>query len=209
MPALFAYLIALCLLIGGGAGALNWLAAPELVKVAAKGSPKSKLSSPLAQARPKEIADASLPATSLDSVAAPEQSSSAEIDSNVSASMDPREAETRVATIERNAEPASLTPLPDQQERPVDAEIPAATAKPAPKPVPPKPAPRVSIASGSSAADNAARPSKRHRQASNGPGKRRLQLMTLRTIEFADGRRITQLIPYRGRERALAFDDDD
>jgi hypothetical protein len=33
--------------------------------------------------------------------------------------------------------------------------------------------------------------------------------MTLRTIEFADGRRITQLIPYRGRERALAFDDDD
>jgi hypothetical protein len=33
--------------------------------------------------------------------------------------------------------------------------------------------------------------------------------MTLRTIEFPDGRRITQLIPYRGGERALAFQPED
>lgn len=36
MPGLFAYLIAVGLLLGGGYGTLNWLAAPEPVKVEAK-----------------------------------------------------------------------------------------------------------------------------------------------------------------------------
>jgi hypothetical protein len=36
MPALFAYLLAIGLLLGGGYGALTWLAAPEPVKIAAK-----------------------------------------------------------------------------------------------------------------------------------------------------------------------------
>jgi hypothetical protein len=40
MPALFAYLIAVGLLLGGGYGALSWLAAPEPVKVVAKPRPK-------------------------------------------------------------------------------------------------------------------------------------------------------------------------
>src|SRR4030088_2870399 len=40
MPALFAYLIAVGLLLGGGYGALSWLAAPESVKVVAKAKPK-------------------------------------------------------------------------------------------------------------------------------------------------------------------------
>src|ERR1700744_237199 len=39
MPALFAYLIAVGLLLGGGYGALSWLAAPEPVKVVAKAKP--------------------------------------------------------------------------------------------------------------------------------------------------------------------------
>jgi hypothetical protein len=33
--------------------------------------------------------------------------------------------------------------------------------------------------------------------------------MTLRTIEFPDGRRVTQLIPYRNGERAPAFQPDE
>jgi hypothetical protein len=45
------------------------------------------------------------------------------------------------------------------------------------------------------------------------PGNRaekpRLALMTLRTIEFPDGRRVIQLLPYRDSKRALAFDPDD
>ena len=40
MPALFAYLVAVTLLLGGGYGALTWLAAPEPVKIAAKVKPK-------------------------------------------------------------------------------------------------------------------------------------------------------------------------
>jgi hypothetical protein len=36
MPALFGYLVVIGLLLGGGYGALNWLAAPEPVKVATK-----------------------------------------------------------------------------------------------------------------------------------------------------------------------------
>ena len=213
MSALFAYLIALCLLLGGGAGALNWLAAPEPIKVAAKASPKSRLSSRPAQTRSEEIATARLPANSLDSVPTPEPSSSSDLDKAASASVDrpaPREAETRVATVDRDAQPESVTPSPDPQARSGHAEIPADKARPAEKAVvSAKPAPRVLTASASSTADNAARPSKRHRQASNRPANRKLELMTLRTIQFDDGRRVTQLIPYRGRERALAFGDDE
>jgi hypothetical protein len=44
MPALFAYLIAVGLLLGGGYGALSWLAAAEPIKVVAKA--KSKPPSP-------------------------------------------------------------------------------------------------------------------------------------------------------------------
>jgi hypothetical protein len=212
MPALFAYLIALCLLLGGGVGALNWLAAPEPVKVAAKASPKSKFSSQPAQARPDEIAAASLPTTSLDTPAAVAPSPSPDIGKAASASIVPpaQETETRAATVERDAPPASVTPLPDPQARSAHAEIPADAAKPEEKAVvPTRPALRVLTASASSTAYNAARPSKRHRQTSNRPEKRKLELMVLRTIQFDDGRRVTQLIPYRGRERALAFGDDE
>jgi hypothetical protein len=40
MPALFAYIVAVGLLLGGGYGALNWLAAPEPTKLVAKAKPK-------------------------------------------------------------------------------------------------------------------------------------------------------------------------
>ena len=38
---------------------------------------------------------------------------------------------------------------------------------------------------------------------------RALALMTMRTIEFPDDRRVTQLLPYRSCERVLAFDPDE
>ncbi len=41
MPALLVYLVAVTLLLGGGYGALNWLATPEPVKVMAKATPKA------------------------------------------------------------------------------------------------------------------------------------------------------------------------
>jgi hypothetical protein len=36
--------------------------------------------------------------------------------------------------------------------------------------------------------------------------KRRLILMTLRTIQYPDGRRVSRLLPYRGSRQALASD---
>ena len=41
MPALLAYLVAVALLLGGGYGALSWLATPEPLKVVAKATPKA------------------------------------------------------------------------------------------------------------------------------------------------------------------------
>jgi hypothetical protein len=62
-----------------------------------------------------------------------------------------------------------------------------------------------------SAPDTIARVPKRPatRQASNRSEKRALVMMTLRTIQYPDGRRETRLIPYGGRERALAYQSDD
>jgi hypothetical protein len=40
-------------------------------------------------------------------------------------------------------------------------------------------------------------------------GKPALALMSLRTIEFPDGRRITRLIPYHGGGSAMAYGDDE
>src|ERR1700732_4831085 len=62
MPALFAYLIALGLLLGTGYAALNWLAQGEPAKVAAKAKPKAKLQ-PAYQAPSQEVAEATPPAS--------------------------------------------------------------------------------------------------------------------------------------------------
>jgi hypothetical protein len=72
-----------------------------------------------------------------------------------------------------------------------------------------------SVASGAPA--SAAIPPKRphFRQASRRSDKRPLEVMTLRTIELPDGRRMTQLVPYRRSDRyrddapAMAFDPDE
>ena len=210
MPALFAYLIALCLLLGGGYGALNWLAAPEPVRAATKARPKAKLPSP--EARSEEIANAGVPATAADASSARAPSASADDDTGATASIDrpaQREPETTVANVDRDAKPENAAPAPDP-------------------PVPPDPQARSAHAEATPADINAASPvasadvatsapgisaplSKRPREkyASNRPEKRKLVLMTLRTIEFADGRRTTQIIPYRGNRRVLAFGDND
>ena len=47
------------------------------------------------------------------------------------------------------------------------------------------------------------------RQASRRSDRRALALMTLRTIEFPGGSRVTQVLPYPSRERVLAFEPDE
>jgi hypothetical protein len=218
MPALFAYLIAVGLLLGSGYGALSWLASPEPVKVAAKAKPKSPPPPPhyseesapaSAQVTPQETgrADASAPVAN--------ESEQAKTASNALGALpEPNQP----AAANGSAAPAEA-PARDLQLRTADAESPAADTKPGIKPAetqPAQPAASVSPISARSAASNAssaaAKTIKRahpQRQANRYPDKRGLALMTLRTIEFPDGRRVTQLIPYRGGERALAFQPDE
>jgi hypothetical protein len=197
MPALFAYLITVGLLLGGGYGALSWLAAPEPAKVVAKAKPKPL---PQASSEAMSFGTSSLAIKDSDPVA------SGSIDSPLSS-----QSETRVAASEQGAGTQSSGPSQAQQSRVADAEVSPAEAKQEVR----QPAIAVSPASANNAQPavslvptTAARPVKRphSRQAGNRSEKSALTLMILRTIEFPDGRRLTKLIPYRNGERALAFE---
>ena len=195
MPALFAYLIAVGLLLGGGYGALSWLAAPEPVKVVAKAKPK-----------PPPHYEASSEATPF------EASSLASNDNNhaVPASSEPPssfQSEATVAASEQGAQPQSPEPSPQTRAAhaegsPTESEQQVRQAAPAVSPA---------QAAASTAPATAARQAKRPRlrQAGRRSEKSTLALMTLRTIEFPDGRLVTQLIPYRNGERAFAFEPDE
>jgi hypothetical protein len=207
MPALFAYLIALGLLLGTGYGALNWLAQGEPAKVAAKAKPKAKLQRSY-QAPSQEVAEATPPASKSDESSASPKSSGYDHD-EASASRDqqrPLQVAPGVATDGRATPPATATPAarndirsanaemaPEQGRRKAEPTVPSVSADP----------PGNLQPSASSALAATGRISKRphSRHADNHSERRALAVMTLRTIEFPDGRRITQLIPYGGGER--------
>jgi hypothetical protein len=204
MPALFAYLIAVGLLLGGGYGALNWLAAPEPVKIVAKAKPK-----------PPPHHEASSEATSF----ATSSSAINDGDQVASGSNHPSSSaqiEASVAASEQGAQPQSSGPSQAQQGGAANAEVSSAEAKQEVRPPVPAVSPVLAnnarpAVSAAAFPATAARPVKRShpRQASRRSERSTLALMTLRTIEFADGRRVTQLIPYRNGERALAFPPDE
>ncbi len=263
MPALFAYLIAVALLLGGGYGALNWLAAPEPIKVVAKAKPKPA---------PPRYADDSVastpanpPQASLTEAAKPEAMSKPEVNgtdqvktasneaassSNEAASSDQKppassssQPQQPATAGQQDAEAAATAPA-QQPDRSAQAEISPAAADQgaghAAAPVPgtsqdhsasarqeekqsaqavspgaisPGTAQSVASAAPASAAMSPKRP--HVRQASRRSDKRPLEVMTLRTIELPDGRRMTQLVPYRRSDRyrddapAMAFDPDE
>jgi hypothetical protein len=217
MPALFAYLIALGLVLGGGYGALSWLAAPEPVKVVAKAKPKPPAahtasipapnSSERSQPQAVEAARAK-PASS-------DKPQSSEPDTQGAQSDQSEQAADRQAAVRTEASAAEAarsspaeatsqaTRLPPQRESgPQVRESKQEHKQQNKQPAEAAPPPATSVAA-------AARPKRPHsRQASRPSEKRALALMTLRTIEFPDGRRVTQLIPYRDDRRAMAFDPD-
>jgi hypothetical protein len=207
MPALFAYLIAVGLLLGGGYGALSWLAAPEPVKVVARAKPKPK---PHYEATSPEVgsSDASSLAGN-DSDRAASGSNDRPPSSQAGASAGAK-AQDAQAVVSQDAQAVVSGPAPDLQTRSADAEVSPADAKQeATQPVeaasPAVPSNRQAAASiPAAAAKTVKRPHLRQAGGrSEKPAERRaLELMTLRTIEFPDGRRVTQLIPYRGSERA-------
>src|SRR3977135_2159869 len=197
MPVLFAYLIALGLLLGGGYGALSWLAAPEPLKVVAKAKPKPH----------------------------PRYEASVEVASSETNSLDASDSDYARSGSNDQSSSAQASPSADAQGAPGisglanDRQIRAANAEVTSKQEAKRSASAVSPPSNpqtaAAAPTAAAKPARRShaRQASSHSEKpserRRLALMTLRTIEFPDGRRVTRLIPYRQADRALAFDADD
>jgi hypothetical protein len=203
MPALFAYLLAVGLLLGGGYGALSWLAAPEPVKVVVKAKPKQP---------PHDEASSEATSFKTSSLAINDRDQVASANDPPS----PARSEARVAASERGGQPQSSEPASAQQSR-VKAEISSAedqqeVRQPAPAVLAVSASNAQAAATSPEAAATGARPVKRPRArpASGGHSeKSRLALMTLRTIEFPDGRRVTQLIPYRNGGRLLAFQPDD
>jgi hypothetical protein len=224
MPALFAYLIALGLLFGTGYGALNWLAQPEPVKVAAKAKPKSK--SPPYQAPSQEVAEATPPASKSDD-SSPASKPSVNDHDGASLSIDrqtPPQAQPSTAAAQPSAAAADRQATPPEAAAPApairsaNAEISFDEAKRSSdetrrsaelsiKPAVRADQPRTSqtrtsqtdVSSAPEANDRT--PKRSHSRQAGSHGERRaLAVMTLRTIEFPDGRRITQLIPLGGGE---------
>jgi len=207
MPALLAYLIALGLLFGAGYGALNWLAEPP-VKVAAEANSKSK-SQPSYQVRPQQVAEASPQARKSNdsSVASKSSTNDDEMASSSSDQKIPPQAQPSAAMDDPAMQPAVASPAAAGNEiRSANAEMPSddgrRKAEPSVKPSVAADPPRSQPSSAASAPGAIDRPSRRphSRQAGSHVEKRSLEVMTLRTIEFPDGRRITQLIPLGGGE---------
>jgi hypothetical protein len=200
MPALFAYLIAVGLLLGGGYSALNWLAAPEPVKVVAKAKPK-----PLPRDEVK-----SEPGSSEPSSLAINDSDRATSGSNERTPVPPTG--SSAAAREQGVQAAIPGPAQDDQKnRSANAELAPADVKQTAQIVPQQVVPQAATTGTQQTTASiapVAKTAKRRplQQASGRSEKPALTLMTLRTIEFPDGRRVTRLIPYRGGERALAFE---
>lgn len=229
MPALFAYLIAVGFLLGGGYGALSWLAAPEPVKVVAQTKQKppsthtASASAPT-QVSPPQVVDTAVKQASNDKpqssepearVVTPEQGGS-----NDGAKPGP----DQQTALHAETAPAETRQSPSQHETVAEARQPKEEYKQEPKHDskqenkqekskqenrrPAEAAPTINTAS-NTASTAVARPKRpSQRQASRHPEKRGLALMTLRTIEFPDGRRATMLIPYRDNRRAMAVDPE-
>jgi hypothetical protein len=210
MPALFAYLIAVGLLLGGGCGALSWLAAPEPVRVAAKAKPKPPHydygRDPYGGNAESGAAAASDSASIPPVVSNSDRAASA-------ADVDAPLPGTNVAASERGAKEEASRPVQDQQSR-AAAVAPAVGKQPLPtterqqpKQASEQPAQAVSpspASHGNRQTAAAKIPRRQHLRQANGRSEPALALMNLRTIEFSDRRRVSQLIPYRGPERAPA-----
>jgi hypothetical protein len=190
MPALFAYLVAIGLLLGGGYGALTWLAAPEPLKVVIKARPKQAPRQPAgSEGRP----DVEQPKT--DSMAANDGEHA-----TIGAS---RPSTPSAPDAVAPARQAASTEQPVENKPPADAATSPTKVNRTSQSVR-----KVSTSGQTIELMRISRPP-RPRRFNDRPAPRKLALMTLRTIEFADGHRVTQLLPYRNSAHALASEADD
>ena len=185
MPALLAYLVSLVVFIGTGYGALQWLSAPEPVRsvtVAKKTAPKAP--------KPGVESDAS-ETQAVTSV--PDKATSA--DTAVALNVQREPVKTAKSGTADDAL-AYAAPVPESNPSPSGA-----------------PTARVVTADIDSEAVSKSEPQSRlkrelPRERKTRHASRAPQLMTLRTIEFADGHRETRLLQYRGRRQDFAMERD-
>lgn len=194
MPALLAYFVSLVVFIGTGYGAVQWLTAPEAVRtvtVAKKAAPKAHRP---AIDRPANESDAADIQTAIKSQgeATPADIRTDAVASDVS--------EERARTPETDIALNALAYTP-----PVSGSKSSPSAAPAARSIKATSEPEaISRSETRTRLKREAAPREhKTRQASRAP-----QLMTLRTIEFADGHRETRLLPYRGHREVFAMERD-
>ena len=186
MPALFAYLIAIGLLLGGGYEALSWLAAPEPVTLAAK----------TRSMRPRPSQSPAISATAAPDanfITVTENDQGAKANANESAPstiIEPSQNKTLMAK-------APIGPIQPNQDTESPAQVPTIPLTPS----------TAAISNAAPAPMDAAAKivGRRAKLGINHSAKGPLALMTLRTIEYPDGRRVTQLLPYHGTEHRSNF----
>jgi hypothetical protein len=207
MPSLLAYLIAVGLLLGGGYGALTWLAAPEPVKIVAKAKPTPR---PHFEEANRETA--SEPGGQEPQKASPETTSPETVGQSRQISVDSSQppvappAEVNTASTEPGARAEASGPAQVQQNSAVSAAVSPAETAPVPERTQPARATptgdQTTVASTApTAAEKTVKPKRLHQRLASRSVRPALALMTLRTIEFPDGHRVTQLLPYRGDDR--------
>jgi hypothetical protein len=216
MPALFAYLIAIGLLLGGGYGALSWLAAPEPVKVAAKAKPTPRRhfdeASPEAASKPNEAHEAQKTHKAGPASISQSEQAAAVSNQQPAAPLPEAGAASREQGAQAEVQAEVSVPAQVQQDPAIRAEVSPAEVRPPVQDVQPAQAasPGTQKTAVSTVPATAGKTVKRpHQRLASRSEKPALALMTLRTIEFPDGRRVTQLIPYRNGERAPAFQPDE
>jgi hypothetical protein len=180
MPALLAYLLAVALLVGGGCEALSWLAAPQHAKVATRGAilrslPPLPKNTEIAEETPRSQTEAGIAKTTR---APPEAQQDQQIPSNTKRNAAPTD------SYRGNEAKETLQSSPRTEPTPAEEPQTASSVAPATTPV--------------------ERPSAR-RTTRHVAAKHKYVMMTLRTIEFSDGRRMQRLIPFRGTGRYLAY----
>jgi len=198
MPALFAYVLAVAIFLGGGYGALNWLAGAEPVKVAAKAkhAPRPETYGAVA-AQPAPQPDAASPESTGDASGKAEASGPSAVSMTAAAAGPDKRYDAMARAAPTVADKAATPPAPAI--KPVAAP---ALAKPEAGPEAARPLTKAASADREGRRMETPPKRPRIRQAEE-RGHRRYEVMTLRTIEFEDGHRETRLLPLR-RQDALA-----
>jgi len=199
MPALLGYILAVAIFVGGGYGALSWLAGPpEQPSIAAKARHAPRAGTYGAATRQEPQPES-----------ATEVSGNAEAAKSPAVSAAPATSATTVAADQDGRHDAMARAEPGAA-KPTTAKAAIATAAPesatAPASTTPAAKPEAKPAVAKTAgADRPLRPKQSRVRQAEERRHPRYEVMTLRTIEYPDGHRERRLLPLRERDDALAF----